>query len=117
MSVADTVLVRRQRSPHQKPQSDYVACPDHPPAFVGHTETLDADWQRFRETFAPEVAAVDRTHPVPELLPHRHDKLQRDKGSRAAQDVRTNLGPPLTDRWCVMASLRCVVRLCGDVVL
>jgi len=75
ITLPESALVRRKRSPHQRPQSDYISCRDHPPAFVGHTETLAQDWTRFREAFAPEIVSLSIN--VPEVLPHRHDRKQR----------------------------------------
>ncbi len=86
--------VRRQRSPHQKAQSDYVSCGSATeggrgaPTFVGHTESLDADWQRLRAAFAPEIALADAhrrkkegaENGVPLTLPHRHNQQERDGG-------------------------------------
>ena len=100
MSVAESALVRRRRSPHQKSQSAYVACPSHPPAFVGHTESLRDDWLRFVEAFEPELNQLTGTgNGYPRELPHRHDKQKR--GSEVLQDTTTNLGPALDDPWWV----------------
>ena len=48
------------------PMSEYIDCPDNPPAMILHTETLDKDYQEFKRKFCLPGECADH-------IPHYHN--------------------------------------------
>eukprot|EP00750_Incisomonas_marina_P030203 INCI738.3.p1 GENE.INCI738.3~~INCI738.3.p1 ORF type:complete len:388 (+),score=32.08 INCI738.3:71-1234(+) len=86
-SLNDTLFMSR----HQIPQWQYISCAENPPDFIGFTDSLAKDWQRFRSRYSAQCEEANCKVEVP----HRHRQEDMMNSEDAGIQVR-NLDDPVS---------------------